>query len=169
VADLATTITEIGGPAVDALHPHLVDLYAACYGGPPWHETEDDVDAYASRIRRWAALDTFAGLVAHDEAGALVAACYGWQGPPTAGGIPLPGITAEEPFHVGDLMVHPTAQRRGLGRRLLDRLVAGRRPALLITHPESVSRRLYEAAGWRATGTLDLPHARGQHVVYTLD
>jgi GNAT superfamily N-acetyltransferase len=143
-------------------------MYAACFAGPPWHETDGDVVAYSSRIRLWAELDGFTGVIAHDLAGRLVGAAYGWYGPAEARGVRLPGIAAGRLFHVGDLMVHPGRQRRGLGRALLDRLVAGRRPALLLTHPESVSCRLYNTAGWRVTGTVDLPGSPG-NVVYTLD
>lgn len=168
VDDTGMTITEISGADIDALHPHLLVLYAACFAGPPWHEDDRDVAAYGSRIRHWAERDGFTGLVVHERSGRLTGATYGWHGPPEAGGARLPGIAHEWPFHVGDLMVHPDVQRRGLGRRLLDRLVTGRRPALLLTHPASASRRLYDTAGWRVTSTVDLSGSPGQ-VVYTLD
>ena len=170
---LAVTIAEISGADVDALRPELTALYAACYAGPPWHEGERDVDRYAARLGTWAALDSFTGLTAHarahdgDDAGPLVAAAYGWQGPPESQGVPLPGIAAARPFHLADLMVHPTAQRRGIGRTLLDRCTRGRRPAVLLTHPDAAARRLYEAAGWRCTGTVELP-ATAPLLVYLL-
>jgi ribosomal protein S18 acetylase RimI-like enzyme len=77
-------------------------------------------------------------------------------------------VTVDVLFHVGDLMVHPKAQRRGLGRELLDQLVSGRTPAVLVTHPDSGSRRLYEAAGWRSTGSVQL-EPDSPLVVYMLD
>lgn len=147
-------VDEISGCDVDGIHGELLRIYAVCYSGPPWYETAEDVEVYADRIRDWAGLDSFAGLVARDASGSLVGATYGWSGPAEVRGMPLPGIEAANPFNVADLMVHPTVQRRGLGRALLDRLVEGRAPAVLLTHPDGEARHLYEAARWRCVGSV---------------
>ena len=156
------------GPGVERVLDDLVALYAGCFAEPPWSEGPDEVAAYAERIRRWATRSGFTGLVARGDDGTLVAAAYGWFGRPEVDGVPMPGVDHGRAFHIGDLMVHPSARRRGLGRALLDRLVVGRRPAVLVTHPDSDARRLYEAAGWRRTGRFTAPGGLAR-VAYALD
>jgi GNAT superfamily N-acetyltransferase len=80
----------------------------------------------------------------------------------------MPGVDHSRVFHIGDLMVHPSARRQGLGRVLLDQLVASRQPAALVTHPDSSARRLYEAAGWRPTGRFTVLGGLDR-IVYALD
>ena len=151
------TIRPLTGADLDDVHAELVALYRRCYAGPPWHEGDEEVAAYATRIRTWATNDGFTGLIARHDDGTLAGATYGWVGPPEARGLPMPGVDHPRVFHVGDLMVDPDHWRRGLGRRLLDQLVTSRLPAVLVTHRDSGSRRLYESAGWRHTGTLAPP------------
>ncbi|HEY8527382.1 MAG TPA: GNAT family N-acetyltransferase [Acidimicrobiales bacterium] len=152
------TIHPVSGIDVEDVHAELVTLYRRCYAGPPWHEGDDEVAAYATRIRSWATRDSFTGLIARvPDRDGLAGATYGWLDPPEIRGLPMPGVDRPRVFHVGDLMVDPDHRRRGLGRRLLDQLVAGRLPAALVTHRDSGSRRLYESAGWRHTGTLTPP------------
>ena len=162
------TVRPLDRAGVEAAHDELVGLYARCFAEPPWSEGADDVAAYAERIGEWAARTGFAGLVARSDGGTLVAAAYGWVGRPEVEGVSLPGVGHDSAFHVGDLMVDAPARRRGLGRALLDRLVAGRRPAVLVTHPGSDARGLYESAGWRRTGDLTLPSGVDR-VVFVLD
>jgi len=163
-------ITAFSGEDVaGAFHAELVDLYGLSYREPPWDETDEDVAAYAARIREWAGYEGFTGLAVRDPVdGRLTGVVYGWFHPAESGGRPLPGVEAARPFHVGDLMVHPLARRQGLGRHLVDRLTADRRPAVLLTHPDSAARRIYEAAGWRHTGELDQPDAPTRSV-FVLD
>jgi GNAT superfamily N-acetyltransferase len=151
------TIHPLDGPGVAAVADELADLYARCYAEPPWSEGPDDVARYRTRLAAWATEAAFTGLLARRRDGSLAGATYGWVGPPSLRHVPLPGLGPGPVFHVGDLMTHPDHRRHGLGRRLLDTLVAGRRPAALVTHPDSGARRLYDAAGWAATGTVAVP------------
>jgi GNAT superfamily N-acetyltransferase len=167
-ASAGLSVRPLDGAGVVAAHDELVGLYARCFAEPPWSEGTDDFAAYAERIREWAARSGFAGLVARSAGGTLVAAAYGWVGRPEVEGVPLPGVGHGPAFHVGDLMVDASARRRGLGRALLDGLVADRRPAVLVTHPDSDARGLYESAGWRRTGALTLPSGVDR-VAYVLD
>lgn len=163
------TITPFTGAdaAAEPLLTEILDLVAHCFAEPPWSEGPDDLAAQAERIPGWADRDCFTGLQVRDEQGTLVAAAYGWFGPPEVDGTPMPGVDRDRAFHVVDLMVHAVARRRGLGGVLLDRLVGDRRPAVLVTHPDSGARRLYEDAGWRATGTFTVFGDR-ERVVYAL-
>lgn len=98
-------------------------------------------------------------MVVRDPAdGRLTGVTYGWFGPAESGGRPFAGVDAAMPFHVGDVMVHPLARRQGLARHLIARLTADRRPAVLLTLPDSAARLLYESTGWRRTGELDTPN-----------
>lgn len=151
--------------ATEPLRTEIVELYAHCFADPPWSEGPDEVAAHAARIPGWRDRDGFTGLQVRDGRGRLVAAAYGWFGRPEVDGTPMPGVDHDWAFHVVDLMVHAAARRRGLGRVLLDRLAGDRRPAVLVTHPGSGARRLYEAAGWRATGTFTVFGDR-ERVVY---
>jgi GNAT superfamily N-acetyltransferase len=161
------TIRPLIGPDVERVHSELVELYATCFAEPPWSEGPDEVASYAERIRTWTTRSGFTGLLARRD-GTLVAAAYGWFGRPEVAGVPMPGVGHSRVFHTGDLMVHPSARRQGLGRVLLDRLVAGRQPAALVTHPDSSARRLYEAAGWRPTGRFAVLGGLDR-IVYALD
>lgn len=162
------SIGPLTGPGVERAHHELVELYARCFAEPPWSEGPEEVAAYAERIRAWATRSGFAGLLARRDDGTLVAAAYGWFGPPDVEGVPMPGVDHSRAFHVGDLMVDSSARRQGLGRALLDQLVAGRRPAVLVTHPDSSARRLYQAAGWRPTGRFTVLGGLDR-IVYALD
>lgn len=156
------------GSAVEGVHAALVDLYTVCYSVPPWNETGADFAAYAERIRTWAALDGFAGVLSRDAAGDLVGIAYGWQGPAEIRGVPMPGVGAPDVFNVADLMVRPADRGTGLGRALLAALVDDRLPAALVTHPASEVRRLYESTGWRHVGNLTPPDSI-TWVVYVKD
>jgi GNAT superfamily N-acetyltransferase len=156
--DLASTVLgAVNGADVASRDDELVELYAACYSAPPWSEGPEEVAAYRVRLEGWAAEPSFTGFLARDATGRLVGAVYGWSGPPELSSTRLPGVQHERVFHVGDLMVHPHAQRRGLGRLLLGTVVSDRRPAVLVTHPESDARHLYAAMGWLRTGTVEAP------------
>lgn len=151
----STVLGAVSGADVASRNDELVQLYAACYSAPPWSEGPEEVTAYRVRLEGWAAQPSFTGLLARDPMGRLIGAVYGWSGPPELKGTRLPGIEHEGVFHVGDLMVHPHAQRRGLGRLLLGTVVSDCRPAVLVTHPESEARHLYAAMGWLPTGTVE--------------
>jgi ribosomal protein S18 acetylase RimI-like enzyme len=158
VPEAPPTIRPLRRDGLAVVAGELAELYGLAYAGPPWSEGPDGVARYRDRLATWAGRNGFAGLLARRDDGLLAGAAYGWWGPPAIDDARLPGVAAgvERVFHVGDLMVHPAAERRGLGRRLLDQLVAGRAPCVLLTHPDPHAWRLYESAGWRRTGTIAL-------------
>ncbi|HVD04087.1 MAG TPA: GNAT family N-acetyltransferase [Candidatus Dormibacteraeota bacterium] len=58
-------------------------------------------------------------------------------------------LLSGHPFEVVQVMVEPATQRQGIGRALLERLIADMGRAWLVTLPESPASRLYRSAGWQ--------------------
>ena len=68
-----------------------------------------------------------------------------------AGGSGHAGVWLTDPFEVAELHVHPDYQGRGIGRRLLEEVCAGRPEATVVLsaldQPGSRARRLYQSVG----------------------
>ncbi|MUN41652.1 GNAT family N-acetyltransferase [Actinomadura litoris] len=122
-----------------------------------------DLGDYRTRMRRQLAAPGFEAVTARHE-GALAGFVYGlplsartswWEGLDPA---PPAGFTQEtgrRTFAVIDLAVRPAHRRRGLGRRLLEELLAGRpeERAVLATAPhEHQTQAMYRRWGWRPVG-----------------
>ncbi|WP_239337392.1 GNAT family N-acetyltransferase [Frankia sp. CiP3] len=139
----------------------LADLYGVAFAGPPWRETHADVLRFLRRFAWQSTVPTFRCIlaVADDE---LLGACYGYS---LTGPFP-----PDEPFYqqlltqidaglidrhlrgtyeIAELMVHPDAQRHGVGTTLLTDMLTNCRQAWLCVHRDSHARRLYERAGFR--------------------
>lgn len=143
----------------------LLRVYAAAFTGPPWHETKASVEAHRARLHE--DLDHDDAEVVFAEVGTeLLGVAYGWPAPDrfpdqdlyqrvaAAAGERLVAerLTAGV-LELVELMVHPSAQRRALGRRLLDTIRAAR-AAWLLTHPEAAAVDLYATTGWRVASSL---------------
>jgi ribosomal protein S18 acetylase RimI-like enzyme len=67
------------------------------------------------------------------------------------GGPTHAGIWLADPFEVAELHVHPAYQGRGIGRRLLSEICAGRPESTVVLstldQPDSRARRLYQSVG----------------------
>jgi ribosomal protein S18 acetylase RimI-like enzyme len=142
----------------------VADLYAAATAGPPLSEPRAQADGYGELFRYVLTRADLAWAAARRD-GALVGFAYGhdwrWERQPDPWSRTLSdrlGTAAallEDSFAVYVLVVHPDEQRRGLGRRLLDELLAtaGTQRAWLQTRDEETpARALYRAAGWRELG-----------------
>lgn len=143
----------------------LLEVYTESFAGPPWNESAASADAQRALLQTQ--LDSPGLEVAIAEHhGRLVGAAYGWPAPPqlpdsdlyrrisaAAGEQLVAQRLTNGVFELVQLMVRPSRQGEGLGRRLVDTLRAGR-PSWLITHPEADAVRLYERNGWRAAAAL---------------
>jgi ribosomal protein S18 acetylase RimI-like enzyme len=130
-----------------------------------------DLGDHELRTRRQATSAGFETVTARDENGVLAGFVYGlplsrsswWDGlePPRP-----PEFTTEDgrrTFAVIDLCVLPDRQGEGLGRRLMDELLAGRteQRATLATAPhETRVQAMYERWGWRKVGRV--PGSEGE-------
>ena len=147
----------------------LLAIYHAAFTGPPWHETAASVAAHSpTMLERLHRPQTH--VVVAESGERLLGAAYGWPAPATLPDADLyhriaaaagPQVVAERltapAFEIVELIVHPDAQRRGLGRRLLDTLRAGR-PAWLLTHADSAAAEFYRALGWSVRGRFTTSH-----------
>ena len=141
----------------------LERLYRRCFAGPPWHEEEATLAAFAHRLAAHLAMPGAHGILIR-HAQAVVGVVYGW---------PAAAKTPENEFYarvdsavdpaehhrlrapaleVAELMVDPDHQRRGLGRELLTQFAEPHPRAWSCTHPDAPARRLYESAGWAVLG-----------------
>lgn len=140
-------------------------LWAAATAPPPLAEPPEVAAANArlyGRLLRRSDLIT----VEHRDQGELIGFAYGhtWHWPeqtdPWASQLHARlGATnaawLEGSFAVYLLAVHPRAQRRGLGRRLLRRLLAeadARRAFLQTTDTDTPALRMYRGEGWTILG-----------------
>lgn len=152
----------------DDLLADAVDVYAAAFSGPPYHEGPEQADAFWERVERYAAeRDGFrlaavsADVERVDAIGLAVLARPGDAWRDQVAGVLGP---AGADKHLGELCleivevaVRPSMQGSGLGRLTHDLLVAGS-PAprgVLACHPEAPApRSLYAARGWADIGRL---------------
>jgi ribosomal protein S18 acetylase RimI-like enzyme len=130
-------------------------VYAAVFSQPPYNEGPEMADKFVG----WVAAEftepgfTFVEAV---ESGTVVGFAYGYRQP--AGewwrGADLPASEEVRPnptFAVMEWAVLPDRRRGGIGRRLMDELLAGREEpyAVLTVNPAAAARAVYERWGWR--------------------
>jgi ribosomal protein S18 acetylase RimI-like enzyme len=152
--------------------PHLLDaichLYDAVFSQPPFRWTEDESEHHRQSLTDLMTNPTF-GLVTAEAAGELVGFAYGvgltrdtaWWSRMTE---PLPeALTAEwdgRTFAVIDLAVQQGFRKRGIGRALLDTLLATRPEdrATLTVQPVAIdTKEFYDHLGWQQLGTTKAP------------
>lgn len=124
---------------------------------------DSDLDDYRWRTARQIQARGFAAVSARDE-GVLAGFVYGlplssgtswWSGLEPVAPDEFTAETGHRTFAVIDLAVRPDRRGHGLGRRLLDELLAGRpeERATLATAPhEHVVQQMYRRWGWRQVG-----------------
>jgi ribosomal protein S18 acetylase RimI-like enzyme len=130
-----------------------------------YHEAfpEYDLGDHRARTTRQAQSAGFVAITARDQ-GALVGFAYGlplaattgwWRGLDPAGPDGFQVETGSRTLAVIDLAVLPSHRGQGLGRRLMDELLASRpeERATLATAPHEVeNQRMYERWGWHKVG-----------------
>lgn len=155
----------LDGPGCLAISAEITGLYRRCFSEPPWYETEDDFAAFPGKLARDVERPGFAAWAERDG-DRLAGVCFGWPTPADLTGVPIyeelqrsfgPAVVAritQGAFEVVELFVHPDAQGRGIGRRLLEAAVAGWPRAWLLTSPRAPAARFYRALGWQRIGAL---------------
>jgi ribosomal protein S18 acetylase RimI-like enzyme len=145
--------------AVNAVVADLRGVYAAVFSEPPYHEGPAMADRFAGWLADESRLPGFR-LVASYDGGQLVGFAYGYTKAPGdwwrhADRPPVETIGAAEKFAVMEWAVLPSRRGKGIGRRLLEALLAGRPEpyATLAVNPASDARIIYERWGWRQVGS----------------
>jgi ribosomal protein S18 acetylase RimI-like enzyme len=160
-----TRLDRLDGPATAAISEQLVDVYRAAMGAAPFFETEVETGWFAEELadelgepgfRCWVARedDRVAGFAYGYET--LEIPAEGWYGLVRE----AVGPAAAEHWLAGQfavvwIAVHPDRRGRGLGRELLERLLAsaGTERAWLITHDlDTPAQALYRSLGFRLLG-----------------
>lgn len=139
----------------------LVELYGEVYAEPPYLEGPEHVASFRRHITRAVDLPGFAlALAANDYT--LIGAAYGftlpagqWMEPSTEE--PPADIRDVPKFNIAEWMVRAPFRGAGIGRRLLDMLLADRSEpwAVLANNPAAPARRVYERWGWKVSGRIE--------------
>jgi ribosomal protein S18 acetylase RimI-like enzyme len=159
-----TGLTRLDGPATAAIADQLVAVYRAAMAAPPFFETEVETGWFAQELADEVTEPGFRCWTTRDG-DRLVGFAYGLPTPeiPADGWYGLVrdavgegvGEWLEGQFAVVWIAVHPEWRGRGLGRRLLERLLAGAdsERAWLITHDlDTPARALYRSLGFQELG-----------------
>ncbi|MGI5214708.1 GNAT family N-acetyltransferase [Plantactinospora sp. CA-290183] len=151
----AVELRRHAGAEAAGLADDLADLYQDAraeplFDGPLWTR-----EAFLRRLRQQLVRPGFTLVTAH-LGGPMVGIAFGlpfpagrwWAGESTP---PPAEVLAAARFAVVDLDVRSACRNRGIGRALLDELLAGRpeRYAMLSTMPHSPARLMYQRWGWR--------------------
>lgn len=159
--------TRICTPAdVPALLPGLIEVYRAAFAGPPHHEREAEVERFHDRqLPAHVERSGFVLLAAtvDEQVGGFVYGYTGQRGQYWSDLVvrSVPRELADEwvggHFEVVTLAVAPSAQRHGVGARLMTELLeAVPHSRALLGGPlvDSPARRLYRRLGWVELGDL---------------
>jgi GNAT superfamily N-acetyltransferase len=137
----------------------LRETYAVVFSLPPYNEGPEMADKFVDWVKEESRHSGF-DLVAAYVDGRLIGFAYGYTTP--AGewwrGTDRPApehVKAADKFAVMEWAVLPDHRGTGIGRRLLDELLADRyeRYAALTVNPAAEARTLYERWGWEHVGS----------------
>lgn len=158
---MVVTYELLDGTATRGHFEELRELYGEVYAEPPYLEGPEHVASFSRHLTRELDLPGFRlALATHD--GQIIGAAYGFT--LSAGEWMEP--SAEEPpahirdipkFNVAEWMVRSPFRGGGIGRRLLDMLLAERSEAwaVLASNPAAPARRIYERWGWKPHGRIE--------------
>lgn len=147
----------------DAARDRVGDLrrvYEIVYAEPPYRQGPEDADEFEDRFARQSEQDGFR-LVIAVAGGRVVGFCYTiglpagrwWRG---AQQDPPAELVDADKVAVVELVLLSPYRGRGLGRALLDEVLAGRpeRWATLLAEPDAPARAIYAHWGWEKVGTV---------------
>jgi ribosomal protein S18 acetylase RimI-like enzyme len=160
-----TDLVRLDGPETAARSAELVAVYRAAMSAAPFFEGEVETGWFAEELADEVGEPGYRCWLARD-AGRVVGFAYGLPTPevPAEGWYATlreaVGPDAAERWLAGQfavvwIAVHPGWRGRGLGRRLLERLLAGAGTprAWLVTHDlDTPARALYRSLGFRELG-----------------
>jgi GNAT superfamily N-acetyltransferase len=149
------------GKDIDSWMPELSAVYQEVYAEPPYNSGPlFDPRRFDERTRRQAERDGFTLVTARRTDHELIGYSFGlrfaegiwWSGDATP---PPSHILSQPKFAVIELVVRRPFRGRGLGRRLLDTLLAGRTEpfAVLTSYADAPARDLYRRWGWTQIGS----------------
>ncbi|WP_440098601.1 GNAT family N-acetyltransferase [Streptosporangium sp. H16] len=157
-----------GENAAEALSDEYVQLYLENYAEPPYLSGPlYSRERFLERTGRQVKSDSFA-LVSARDGSELVGFSFGlafgadrWWGGDAA---PAPAELTDSPkFAVIELDVRNDYRRRGIGRQLLETLLAQQNApyATLLANPDAPAHAMYQRWGWRLVGVVrSAPDAR---------
>lgn len=156
------TIDRLDGPHALHVLDELAELYLEVYAEPPYNSGPLFGEAaFRDRTQRQMRADGFTLVTASAGNGDLVGYAFGvtfaaeswWSG---ATKLPPPEILSPSKFAVIEVLVRRAWRGRGLGRGLLDDLLADRPEplAILTAVADAPARRMYDRWGWRQVGTI---------------
>jgi GNAT superfamily N-acetyltransferase len=148
-----------GREAVEMLY-EIAPLYEEVYGEPPYNSASlFERGEFLARTKRQLSVDGFTLILARTGNGELAGFSFGlpfgkkwWSGL----GTPQPAeLVDATKFAVIELVVHRSFRSMGVGRKLLDELLARRSEdfAILTSVPEAPAHAMYLRWGWSAVGT----------------
>jgi GNAT superfamily N-acetyltransferase len=140
---------------VNANIASLRAVYLAVFSLPPYNEGPKMADKFVEWVSADSKLPGFSMVGAYNE-DRLVGFTYGYTKPPgdwwSGTNMPIPTtIKAAEKFAVMEWAVLPGERGKGIGRRLLEEILADRHEpyATLTVNPAADARTIYERLGWR--------------------
>lgn len=155
-----------GEPDLLAQAPAVQGVYEAVFTEPPYEEGPDDFQDFAEMWPDRVQQDGFRLVLAYDDTGVPIGMAFGRPLPESTGwwsGLlqDAPAdVTDEWPgrsFGINEIAVLPGFRRRGLGRALHDRLLAGApvERALLLSRPEAEpAQAAYKRWGYERVGPI---------------
>jgi len=156
-------IERVPAELASGLAEDLSDLYAEVFAEPPYREGPEDVAGFVRRFRRQTRQPGFA-LVISRTGDALTGMAYGYTMAPDEWwrhcDTPAPPEVAGcAKFAVYELAVRREVRGRGVGRRLLNTLLADRLEqwATLNVNPEAAAAQMYRRWGWQFIGWCRYP------------
>ena len=160
---------QLGKPATaDTLFESICALYDDVFSQPPFRWTDDESSHHRDLLRHLRSEPSF-GIATAERGGQLVGFAYGYTLPSntkwwTEFTHPIPSGLGDEQegrtFALIDLAVRSSSRRQGLGRRLVDTLLASRREerATLSVQPAATeTHSFYRNLGWTKVGTKNMP------------